>query len=105
MDLSDIRKAKGLTQIEAASLCHMSRRNYQYLEKKRDVDELTASLVELYRDEVIPFIDKEGLSVAVLTQWSDVEDEVNGLVTYDRKVLKVREKEMIECNKEVVFHD
>ena len=73
--------------------------------KKRDVDELTASLVELYRDEVIPFIDKEGLSVAVLTQWSDVEDEVNGLVTYDRKVLKVREKEMIECNKEVVFHD
>ena len=69
------------------------------------MDELTASLVELYRDEVIPFIDKEGLSVAVLTQWSDVEDEVNGLVTYDRKVLKVREKEMIECNKEVVFHD
>ena len=69
------------------------------------MDELTASLVELYRDEVIPFIDKEGLSVAALTQWSDVEDEVNGLVTYDRKVLKVREKEMIECNKEVVFHD
>ena len=69
------------------------------------MDELTASLVELYRDEVIPFIDKEGLSVAVLTQWSDVEDEVNGLVTYDRKVLKVREKELIECNKEVVFHD
>ena len=41
MDLSDIRKAKGLTQIEAASLCHMSRRNYQYLEKKRDVDALS----------------------------------------------------------------
>ena len=41
MDLSDIRKAKGLSQVEAASLCHMSRRNYQYLEKKKDVDALS----------------------------------------------------------------
>ncbi len=41
MDLSDIRKAKGLTQVEAASLCYMSRRNYQYLEKKKDVDALS----------------------------------------------------------------
>lgn len=105
---SDPKRILSLSEFGGYSLFlkdhSFSAKSFGY-KKKRDVDELTASLVELYRDEVIPFIDKEGLSVAVLTQWSDVEDEVNGLVTYDRKVLKVREKEMIECNKEVVFHD
>ncbi len=32
---------------------------------------------------------KKGLSAAVFTQLSDVEDEVNGLFTYDRKICKV----------------
>ena len=32
---------------------------------------------------------EQGLSAAVYTQLSDVEDEVNGLLTYDRKVVKV----------------
>jgi hypothetical protein len=32
---------------------------------------------------------KIGLSAAVYTQLSDVEDEVNGLFTYDRKICKV----------------
>lgn len=38
MKLSELRKAKGLTQVQAASLCHMSRRNYQYLEEGRNED-------------------------------------------------------------------
>jgi len=29
------------------------------------------------------------LSAAVYTQTTDVEDEVNGLLTYDRKVIKI----------------
>jgi len=41
-----------------------------------------------YLDEVIPQI-KRGLCATVYTQVSDVEDETNGLLTYDRKVLKV----------------
>lgn len=36
MKLSELRKAKGLTQVEAASICGMSRRNYQYLEKSEN---------------------------------------------------------------------
>ncbi len=32
---------------------------------------------------------KEGLCAAVYTQLSDIEEEINGLVTYDRKVEKV----------------
>jgi beta-galactosidase/beta-glucuronidase len=39
--------------------------------------------------QVIGELTKQGLSAAVYTQLSDVEDEVNGLVTYDRKVCKV----------------
>ena len=33
-------------------------------------------------------IASQGLSATVYTQVSDVEDEVNGLVTYDRRVVK-----------------
>jgi hypothetical protein len=35
----------------------------------------------------MPLIDK-GLSATVYTQVSDVEEEINGLITYDRKVVK-----------------
>ena len=49
---------------------------------------LLQALSALYTEEIVPAI-KEGLCAAVLTQLSDVEDEVNGLVTYDRQVEKV----------------
>jgi len=42
----------------------------------------------LYKNEISKLI-KEGLSACVYTQLSDIEDEVNGLLTYDRKVCKV----------------
>ena len=32
---------------------------------------------------------EKGLAACVYTQLSDVEDEVNGLVTYDRRVVKL----------------
>ena len=37
----------------------------------------------------IKSLEEEGLSAAVLTQATDIEDEVNGLITYDRKVQKI----------------
>ena len=37
--------------------------------------------------EIIP-VKEKGLSATVYTQVSDVEDEINGIVTYDRKVVK-----------------
>ena len=42
----------------------------------------------LYREQVIPAIKESGLCATVLTQISDVEDETNGLLTYDRQVEK-----------------
>jgi len=40
-------------------------------------------------DQLKPLIAK-GLSAAVYTQITDVETEVNGLITYDRAVLKIQ---------------
>ncbi len=49
--------------------------------------DLTRDLERLYLDEILPLC-RVGLSAAVLTQLSDVEDETNGLLTYDRRVVK-----------------
>ena len=37
---------------------------------------------------------REGLCGSIYTQVSDVEDETNGLLTYDRQFLKVRPEEL-----------
>jgi beta-galactosidase/beta-glucuronidase len=50
--------------------------------------ELEAAILRLYEEEILPAIPR-GLCAAVYTQLTDVEDEVNGLVTYDRAVVKV----------------
>ena len=48
---------------------------------------LTEKLRKIYEQRVIPAA-KKGLCASVYTQISDVEDEINGLLTYDRKVVK-----------------
>ncbi len=54
-----------------------------------DVKDFEDALVKLYDTEVCAAINQVGLCATVLTQVSDVEDETNGLLTYDRRVLKV----------------
>jgi beta-galactosidase/beta-glucuronidase len=51
-------------------------------------EELTAGFVALHREQVEPALEA-GLAATVYTQLSDVEDELNGLVTWDREVLKI----------------
>ena len=60
-----------------------------------DAAALSDAIFTLYRDEVLPLIG-EGLCATVLTQFSDVEDETNGMVTYDREVIKVDVEKMQE---------
>ncbi len=59
----------------------------------KDVQSFENDLVALYENEIVPAIG-EGLCAAVLTQVSDVEDETNGLMTYDRRVMKVDSERM-----------
>ncbi|HET6563725.1 MAG TPA: glycoside hydrolase family 2 TIM barrel-domain containing protein [Marmoricola sp.] len=54
-------------------------------------DELAEAFTRLHHDELAPAVGL-GLSATVYTQLSDVEDELNGLLTYDREVLKVPEE-------------
>jgi hypothetical protein len=67
-------------------------KNYGYktFERREDFEN---ALVKLYESEVIPAIEK-GLCATVYTQVSDVEDETNGLLTYDRRALKVSAERM-----------
>lgn len=58
------------------------------------VSDLEAALKVLYIDKLKKGIEK-GLSVLIYTQLSDVEDEVNGFLTYDREVLKVNPTVML----------
>ncbi|MBE5816365.1 MAG: glycoside hydrolase family 2, partial [Clostridiales bacterium] len=55
---------------------------------------------ELYRGQIITAVEK-GLCASVLTQISDVEDETNGLVTYDRRVIKTDTEKMKDINREI----
>lgn len=51
-------------------------------------DQLLQKLQKLYEARVLPAV-RQGLCAAIYTQLSDVEDEINGLLTYDRQVQKV----------------
>ncbi|UTC82614.1 glycoside hydrolase family 2 protein [Treponema denticola] len=53
-------------------------------------EELNDAVWKLYVKDVFPAIEK-GLSASIYTQVSDVEDEINGLFTYDRKKIKFDE--------------
>ena len=53
---------------------------------------------KLYREQVAPAC-QTGLCAAVYTQVSDIEDETNGLLTYDRKLCKVDERRMLSVAK------
>ena len=54
----------------------------------RNPEALLAAYEELMVGQIVPAME-QGLSAAVYTQLSDVEDEVNGLWTYDRMVQKL----------------
>lgn len=67
----------------------------------KDLEEFKNGLYTLYTEQVIPMIEKENLCATVYTQVSDVEDETNGLFTYDRQLLKVDEAKMQEISEKL----
>lgn len=74
-------------------------KNWGYVQFKNS-DEVTAEYVK-YANELKGFV-KRGFSAAVYTQTTDVEGEVNGLMTYDRKVIKINETAVREANQAVI---
>ena len=65
-----------------------------------DPENFRTQLDSLYRQRILPAIPK-GLCAAIYTQVSDVEDEINGLLTYDRKVCKADTDAMCRLAKDL----
>ncbi len=68
----------------------------------KNSEKLSAAYEKLHTKQIIPLISK-GLCATVYTQVSDVEFEVNGIYTYDRKILKVSEKVLKEMNSRLTY--
>lgn len=66
----------------------------------KDEKSLALAYEKLFNKSIIAQIDK-GLSASIYTQVTDVEDELNGLMTYDRKVLKIDKEILKNINKNV----
>ncbi len=66
----------------------------------KDTEKLKKALEKLYIKKLKPLI-KKGLSAAIYTQVSDVEEEVNGLFTFDRAVQKIDDETMRSLNIEL----
>ncbi|MBR5321955.1 MAG: glycoside hydrolase family 2 [Clostridia bacterium] len=60
--------------------------------KYKTREDFAKAFCDLYSNEILPLV-RKGLCASVYTQVSDVEDETNGLFTYDRRVLKVNPNE------------
>jgi hypothetical protein len=73
-------------------------RNWGYVQYKTSAEATDAyiRLVEILK-KLIP----NCYSAAVYTQTTDVEVEINGLMTYDRKVIKLDETRLHKANQEV----
>ena len=57
-------------------------------------EELEAAIEQLYLEQIVPAF-RAGLCAAIYTQVSDIEDETNGLISYDRKITKVSRDKML----------
>ena len=74
-------------------------RNWGYVQFKNS-KEVTDEYVK-FGNELLKYI-KQGFTAAVYTQTTDVEIEVNGVMTYDRKVMRMDEKRLRKMNDEIV---
>ena len=74
------------------------KKNWGYV-KFNTSDEVTNEFIK-YGKHLLELIQK-GFSAAVYTQTTDVEGEINGLMTYDRKVIKMNEAKVREINQQI----
>ncbi len=73
-------------------------KNWGYVQYKTS-KEATDAYIELA--EKLKTLIPRGFSAAVYTQTTDVESEINGLMTYDRKVIKMEEPKIRKVNQEI----
>ena len=70
---------------------------YKFFKTNND---LQNAYLKLYENEIIPLIKNQGLCATVYTELTDVEDEVNGILTFDRE-LKLNADVLREINDKI----
>ena len=63
-------------------------------------EELTAAYKKVFEEDIYSNLEN-GLCSAIYTQTSDIEEEINGLMTYDREVNKFEEDVLKEVHQEL----
>ena len=75
------------------------KKNWGYIQFTNS-DQVTDEYIK-YTKELIQ-LSRQGYSGAVYTQTTDVEGEINGIMTYDRKVIKMDERRLRQANQSVI---
>lgn len=76
-----------------------TKKSYGY-GKANNEKQLMKKINKLYQKSILGSI-KDGLCGCVYTQLSDIENELNGLYTFDREICKVNKKEMLEIKRKI----
>ena len=81
----------------AGHLWDVNKRNWGY----GGLPEKKAEYLDRYRKSLAMLVElkKQGIAAGVYTQTTDVEGEINGLMTYDRKVIKIPAAELKELSR------
>lgn len=66
----------------------------------KTVEEVTQAYLDLII-RLKPMVEAKGLSAAIYTQTTDVEVEINGLMTYDREIVKLAPDKIAAANREL----
>ena len=71
---------------------------YKSFQNKKD---MLIAYQTILKKELLPWV-KQGLSASVFTQTTDVEIEINGLLSYDRKVIKLNSDDVRELHRAII---
>lgn len=83
---------------------YSDKKSFGYL-KYKERNKFTNAVSSLYLNQVREMI-RKGAGAFIYTQLSDVEEEINGLVTYDREIEKLPKNVLLRINEEMYreFH-
>jgi beta-galactosidase/beta-glucuronidase len=84
-------------------LWDLGKRNWGYGGLPQTIEEY----MDRYRQtaKTLGDLKKKGITAGVYTQTTDVEGEINGLITYDRKVMKMKPEQLAEIHREAGLID
>lgn len=82
--------------------CFRPEKSFGY-KQFHDAETYRRALKELYLNQILPQIGK-GLCGCIYTQVSDVEEETNGLFTFDRQVMKIDEETLKAFSEKIALY-